>query len=144
MVETYMKKLLLISLSAMLLTACSDKNQFKEAVLEQMQNEQDVKDYKIDPEKMANCVVETTEKDMPGFFALDPYRLASYRNYTKLLNVPKSQDPKKTLVELSVDFGSGKKMSEAHSIYTESILTCLDAVMPQHAGDSEKANKLIP
>ncbi len=90
-----MNKLLLIALSALLLPACSDKNQFKDTVLEQMQQEQDVKDYKIDPEKMANCVVNTTEKGMPGFFAFDPYRLAAYRNYTKMLNVAKSADPKK-------------------------------------------------
>lgn len=135
-----MKKLLLISLSALFLTACSEKNQFKEAVLEQMQQEQDVKDYKIDPERMANCVVDTTEKDMPGFFVFDPYRLAAYRNYTKMLTVSKAPDPKKALEELNVEFGSGKKMAEAHSFYTESILQCLDASMPQRE-ETEKDDK---
>ncbi|MEQ1529842.1 MAG: hypothetical protein ABL925_11035 [Methylococcales bacterium] len=136
-----MKKLLLITLSALLLPACSDKNQFSQAVLEQMQQEQDVKDYKIEPEAMANCVVNTTEKGMPGFFVFDPYRLSAYRNYTKMLTLAKSPDPKKTLAELNVEFGSGKKMAEAHSNYTESILECLDAVMPQHPGDAEKEQK---
>ena len=38
-----MKKLLLITLSALLLPACADKNQYEQAVLEQMQKEADIK-----------------------------------------------------------------------------------------------------
>ena len=45
-----MKKLLLISLAAILLPACADRNQYEQAILEQMQKEQDLKDYKITPE----------------------------------------------------------------------------------------------
>jgi len=55
-----MKKLLLISLSALLLSGCADKKQYEETVLEQMQLEKDIKDYKLSPERMAKCVVDTT------------------------------------------------------------------------------------
>lgn len=37
-----MTKLLLIFLSAFLLSACADKNRYEQAVFEQMQKEQDV------------------------------------------------------------------------------------------------------
>jgi hypothetical protein len=135
-----MKKLLLISLSALLLPACADKNQYEQAVLEQMQKEQDIKDYKITPEYMTKCVVEKTSQNMPGIFPLDPNRLTAYRNYTKMMTLTKSADPKKTLEELRNDFGSAKALSDAHNNYTESLMECYSTVISQ-SEESEKENK---
>ncbi|MGZ8158022.1 MAG: hypothetical protein ACXWT1_02680 [Methylobacter sp.] len=132
-----MKKLLLISLSVLLLPACADKNQYEQTVLEQMQLEKDIKDYKLSPERMAKCVVDTTSNNMPGVFALDPKRLTAYRNYTKMLTLSSSKDPKKTLEELRADFGSAKDLAEAHSNYTESLMDCLSALI----GESEEPTK---
>ena len=132
-----MKKLLLISLAALLLPACADKNQYEQAVLAQMQKEQDLKDYKITPEYMTKCVVENTSENMPGIFALDPKRLMAYRNYTKMLTLSSSADPKKTLDELRTDFGSPKDLAEAHNNYTESLVECYSVVISK----SEEAVK---
>ena len=132
-----MKRLLLISLSALILPACADKNQYEQAVLEQMQKEADIKDYKITPEYMTKCVVDTTTQNMPGIFAFDPKRLMAYRNYTKMLTLTKSADPKKTLEELRTDFGSAKDLAEAHTNYTESLMECYSAVI----SESEEAAK---
>lgn len=131
---THMKKLLLISLSALLLPACADKNQYEQAVLEQILKEQDVKDYKIDPEHMAKCVVETSSSNMPGLFAFDPDRMTAYRNYTKMLTLAKSEDPQKTLETLRNDFGSAKALSEANNNYTESMMECYTAVISESEG----------
>ncbi len=132
-----MKKLLLISLSVLLLPACADKNQYEQAVLEQMQKEADIKDYKITPEYMTKCVVDTTSQNMPGIFAFDPTRMTAYRNYAKMLTLTNSTDPKKTLEELRVEFGSAKNLAEAHTNYTESLMECYSAVI----SESEKAAK---
>ncbi len=132
-----MKKLLLISLSALLLPACADKNQFEQTVLEQMQLEKDIKDYKLSPERMAKCVIDTVSNNMPGVFALDPKRLTAYRNYTKWLTLSSSKDPKKTIEELNADFGSAKEFAEARTNYTESQMDCLSALI----GESEEAAK---
>lgn len=132
-----MKKLLLISLSALFLPACADKNQYEQAVLEQMKKEADIKDYKITPEYMAKCVVDTTSKNMPGIFPFDPKRLTAYRNYTKMLTLANSADPKKTLEELRADFGSAKDLADAHTNYTESLMECYSAVI----SESEQAEK---
>ena len=132
-----MKKLLLISLCALLLPACADKKQYEQAVLEQMQKEADIKDYKITPEYMTKCVVDTSAQKMPGIFVFDPKRLMAYRNYTKMLNLTKSADPKKTLEELRTDFGSAKDLAEAHTNYTESLMECYSAVI----SESEEAAK---
>jgi len=132
-----MKKLLLISLSALLLTACTDKNQYEQTVLEQMQLEKDVKDYKLSPERMAKCVVDTSSAKMPGIFDLDPKRLTAYRNYTRMLTLSSSKDPKKTLEELRADFGSAKDLAEAHSNYTESMMDCISAVIIESEKSAE-------
>ena len=132
-----MKKLLLISLAALLLPACADKKQYEQAVLEQMQKEQDIKDYKIAPEYMTECVVEKTAQNMPGVFPLDPKRLTAYRNYTKMLTLSKSADPKKTLEELRTDFGTAKDLADAHTNYTESLVECYSVVI----SESEEAVK---
>lgn len=131
-----MKKLLLIALPALMLTACADKNQYQQAVLEQMQKEQDIKDYKLDPEQIARCVVDTSSSNMPGAFALDPTRMMAYRNYAKMLNVSKAQDPKKELEVLRNDFGSAKELSDAHNNYAESLVECYTSLI---SASDEKA-----
>jgi hypothetical protein len=98
-----------------------------------------VKDYKIDPETMALCVIDTTELEMPGFFELDPYRRAAYKSYTKMLTLMKASDPKKTLDELRKDFGSPKALADAHSNFTESMMNCYSAVMAK--SDPEEESK---
>ncbi len=124
-----MKKLALFCLSVLFLAGCADKNQYKEAVLEQMTNEKDIKDYNIDPEHMTDCVVDLTSKNMPGLFPFDPDRLTAYRNYTKMLTLTKSEDPKKTLEELRTSFGSPKALADAHNNYTESMMNCLSSII---------------
>lgn len=133
-----MKKILLVSMAALFATACAEKSEYEAAVLEDMKQEQDVKDYKIDPELMAECVIETTKEKMPGFYDLDPYRRQAYKNYTKMLKLSKSADPKKTLDELRQDFGSPKDLAEAHSNFTESMVNCYSAVMARLEPSEEK------
>ncbi len=125
----FMKKRALILLVALFLSACSDKENYHQAVLEQMKTEQDVKDYKIAPEKMADCIVDLSSKEMPGLFAFDPARLTAYRNYVKMLNLTKSKDPKKTMAELRTTFGSAKALADAHSNYTQAMMECISAVL---------------
>lgn len=120
-----MKKPLFIIICALSLTACADKQAYEQAVLEQMQQEQDVKDYKIDPEQMTNCVVGMTTSNMPGVFAFDPTRMTAYRNYTKMLTLNKAPDPKKTMEELRTAFGSPKELAEAHTNFMESFMECI-------------------
>ena len=134
-----MKKPLLIILLPFFLVACADKEHYEAAVLEEMKKEQDVKDYKIDPAYMADCVVDTTYQRMPGFFAFDPDRLQAYRNYTKMLTLTGSQDAQKKLEELRKDFGSPQELAKAHSVYTESVMDCYTAIL--HEGDAEESPK---
>lgn len=123
-----MKKILILCASALLLTSCADKEQYTQAVLAEMQSEQDVKDYNIDPEDMAECIVETSSKNMPGSFPLDPDRMMAYRNYARMVSMSTSsaKDKKKTFEELRSLFASPKELGDAHSNYTESVMTCIN------------------
>lgn len=134
-----MKKQHLILLCAVLsLTACADKNQYEQAVLEQMKKEQDIKDYKIAPEEMTKCVVAQTTEKMPGIFAFDPNRLMAYRNYARMLSTAVPKDTKTEMDELRKDFGSAQALAEAHANYTESVVECYSVVVSK-TEDVEKA-----
>lgn len=89
----------------------------------------------MEPEHLAKCVVDTSSKNMPGMFPLDPARLTAYRNYTKMLTLAKSADPKKTLEELRTDFGSAKALAEANANFTESMLDCYAALVSETEED---------
>ncbi len=132
-----MKKFILFGLSILSLTGCADKQQYEQAVLEQMQTEKDIKDYHIDPQHMTDCVVDLSSKNMPGVFPVDPARLTAYRNYTKMLTLNKAEDPAKTLEELRTSFGSPQALADAHSNYTESMMNCMSAIIME----SEEAEK---
>ena len=131
-----MKKFLLISLSALLLTACSEeKKQFVQAVSEQMQNDQDIKDYDLDPEKMTECVVDLVTQKMPGLFPFDPRRQPYYVGYSKLISVKQSENPKQSLLEVQEAFGSKKATMQALMNYSESVMTCVTALVSESYED---------
>ncbi len=141
-----MKKILLISLTALLLNGCSEKNNYEAAVLEELQREkksQDPKDYSVPVEKMADCIVEKSSENMPGLFAFDPDRLTALRNYSKMLTLPQSADPKKTMEELRNEFGSPKDLATARSNYIESEMECL-ALFVANTEGSEKEESAKP
>ena len=130
-------------MTALLLGGCADKQQYEQAVLEQMQADKDIKDYKIEPQHMTDCVVDLTTKNMPGLFPFDPARMTAYRNYTRMLTLTKSEDPKKTLEELRTNFGSPQALADAHNNYTESIMNCMTAILLE-SEDAEKQKKNEP
>lgn len=133
-----MKKILLICASALLMSGCAEKKEYEQAVLTQMQTEQDLKDYKIDPEHMTECVVELSSKDMPGVFAYDPAKLTAYKNYAQMLSMSTTVDKQKKLEELRSLFGSPKELAQAHANYTESVMNCLSSIIME-SEDAEKA-----
>ena len=136
-----MKKLILICASTLFLTACADKQQYEEAVLTQMQTEQDLKDYNIDPEHMTNCVVDLSSKNMPGVFAYDPDRLTAYQNYTSMLSMSTTKDKQSKLEELRSLFGSPRDLANAHANYTESVMNCLASIIMESESEEKAKNK---
>ena len=134
-----MKYLIMLSM-VLALTACAEKQEFENVVLEKMKVEKDIKDYKIDPEEMTKCVTSKTAMKMPGLFPGDPRRMQAYKNYIKMITLTESADPKKTLDELRSDFGSPKGLADAHAVYAESIVDCLSGLV---TGEEEKIQAVV-
>ncbi len=124
-----MKKIIVLGFTAALLSGCADKQQYEAAVLEQVKEDKDLADYKVDNDSMVECVVDLSSKKMPGSFPFDPARLMAYRNYAKMLNLTKSEDPMKTLQELRTDFGSPLALAEARSNFSNSIMECMASIL---------------
>lgn len=131
------KQWVICAVLALNLTACADKKNYEAAVLEDVKKEKDLETYHIEPEHMADCVIDTTYQKMPGFFPFHPDRLVAYRNYAKMLSVAKSSDPKKTLEELRKEFGSPQELAKAHSIYTESVMDCFSAITQETESETQ-------
>lgn len=134
-----MKKIILFTI-LLLVMGCADQQQYEQAILEQMQLEKDIKDYKINPEEMSKCVVSKSSTKMPGLFPFDPIRAATYKNYVKMLQLSKSSDAQKALEELRVDFGSPKGLADAHANYAESVMECMSGLV---TGEEEKLQAVI-
>jgi hypothetical protein len=134
-----MKKRLSLLLLTLFLFSCADKNQYEAAILAEMQKEKDLTDYKIAPEKMTECVIELTAQEMPGLFAFDPMRMQAYRNYTTMLTLTQTKDPKKTLAELIQQFGSAKELMKARVNYSENIGNCLASLIMKTEENQKEA-----
>lgn len=133
-----MKKILLITLSALFLIACSEeKEQFEQAVLEQMQNDQDIQDYNLDPERITRCIVDLVSKKIPGVFFFDPETRSYYVGYRKLISVKLGEDPEQTLLELHEIFGSAKATMQAQMNYSQSELTCITSLVTETEADAQ-------
>ncbi|MDT8406185.1 MAG: hypothetical protein RQ715_02935 [Methylococcales bacterium] len=108
-----------------LLAGCEPRNQFQEAVLNKMQQDSDIKDYRLDSEEMTDCIMTKLPRKMPGVFALDPRRLEAYQHYQKMLALPDAQNPQQTLQNLREVFGSPSALADAHRNYSQSFMDCL-------------------
>ncbi len=141
---TLKKTLLLLPLCLACLTGCSEKKNFEAAVLTKMQNDPDLKDYHIQPERMRDCVVETVGANMPGLFFADPDRLKAYQAYTKMLTLKDSTDPQKMLADLRNDFGSAKGLTDANRNFSESVLLCQTALTSESDAAAAEASPAPP
>lgn len=132
-----MKKLILICLSTALLAGCfEEKEKFQVAVFEELKNDQDIKDYALDPGEMSQCVVDIASKHMPGFFAYDPQREPFYAGYTKLIKLKSAENPKDVLAELREIFGPGDAVTKAQLNYSESVFACFQNLVSKTDPDA--------
>lgn len=123
-----MKKVLIL-MTAVMLVGCAEKAEYEQAVLQQVERDKDIKDYNIDPKIMVDCVVQTSSKDMPGLVPFDPERSKAYKNYSKMLKLNETEDPKKTMDELREAFGTPKGLADAHANYAESVVECISGLV---------------
>jgi len=133
-----MKKLILASLSVLTLAACSDKNEYHQTVLDLVTNDADIRSYHLDPETIADCIVDLTSKEMPGVLPFEPRRQDTYRGYTQMISLKTSTNPEEVLKELRESFGSAKGLAEAHMNYSKSYLECISTITNRTLDENEE------
>ncbi len=137
-----MKKILIISL-LITLSACSEKDEYQQTVLELIRNDQDIKSYHLDPETITQCIVDLSSKNMPGFVPFEPIRKTAYKGYTKMIALKKSENPKTVLKELRESFGSAKGLADAHRNYSDSYLECISSQTSRQLDVQEEDEKVL-
>ncbi|MCU0734794.1 MAG: hypothetical protein MUF20_04600 [Methylotetracoccus sp.] len=122
-----MSKKTFLVLLVLLLSACEAQQQamgLREAVLAKLQDDPDLKDYKLDPAKVADCVVRAISDDAPGIPG-DPRRDTYFKAYTHMLSVKTPTEAEQTLEQYKEFFGSQQGVREAALKVTDHIMTCM-------------------
>jgi len=116
----------------LLLTGCDrGKSGLEQALAENFRDDQDLKDYKIDPDDMAECVADKISSAIPGLPGA-PQRKAYFEAYTKMVKVTANKEnPQPVLEENKEVFGSVRKAREAAFGITAHVLDCMGELVQQ-------------
>lgn len=132
-----MKKIIMAALTAAMLSACSagpEQVSLKEALVSKLKDDPDLKDYKIEPAEVADCVVKAITDSLPGFPG-DPKRAKFYEAYAKFVAVKSPGDAESATNEYKDLFGSVIQAREAAVSVTDHIMGCMGIAIEQHAGE---------
>jgi hypothetical protein len=129
------KKLLVVCCTVLLLIACSSQEQkdLREALVSKLKDDSDLKDYKLEPATIADCVVGEITADLPGFPG-DPQRERFYQAYVHFVNVKSPADADKSITDYQDLFGSVKQAREAATNITNHIMTCMGQAIEKSGG----------
>lgn len=125
-----MKKLLLVMLAATLLSACGrqEKLTLEQALLEKMQADSDLKDYKIDPKDMTGCVLDEIAQSLP-VMPVDSQRGAYFDAYAKFIT---ANNPMQAINDAVPLFGSVQASRKAAMNVTEFVISCMGRLMDKY------------
>lgn len=125
-----MKKLLLAMLAATALTGCGrqEKLTLEQALLEKMQADTDLKDYKIAPEDMTGCVMEEIAQSLP-VLPVDTRRGAFFDAYAQFIT---ATNPLKAIEDAAPLFGSVAEARKAAMSVTDHIMSCMGRLLDQN------------
>ncbi|MEE9412125.1 MAG: hypothetical protein V3V22_03635 [Methylococcales bacterium] len=132
------KKFILLSAAflsaALLLVACSKEgSEYEELLAKEFAKDQDVIDYKLDPEDMANCVVDQISGDIPGFSGSPIYE-NYFKGYKLLLRPDDSSEIAERMEKAEEIFGSKKAANKARLDVINHILYCMPQVKEKNRG----------
>jgi len=126
-----MKKILICLVIALALSSCQrskEQTGLKEALIAKLKDDSDLKDYKIDPADMAECVYQEIADGAPGMPG-DPKRPRYFEAYTKFVGVGSPGDAEKAIKEYQDVFGDAKAANQAATSITDLIMSCMGAAI---------------
>lgn len=135
-----MKKLIVLLVAALAFTACAKKEKtgLKDVLIQRFSEDQDLKDYKLDPADVADCVIDEISSTLPGF-AGDPRRDEYFKAYEKFFDVKSATDAEASINEFERLFGSRQKAREAALGITDHIMTCMGKAIENAPTDGHRA-----
>ncbi len=134
-----MKKIIVLISTILLLAGCSkERAEYEELLLERFSKDQDVIDYKLDPEDLTNCVVDQVAGDIPGFSGSPVYE-SYFRGYKLLLRPKDPTEIPERMREAEEIFGSKLAMSKARLQITNHTMFC----MPQVREKKERSENMF-
>lgn len=121
-----MTKLVMVALSCLMMVACAKKEKtgLREVLVARFADDQDLKDYKLDPGGVADCVIDEISSTLPGF-AGDPRRAEFFKAYERFLAVKSAADAEAAVAEFERLFGTRQRAREAALGITDHIMTCM-------------------
>lgn len=140
-----MKKLIVLFVAALAVSACAKKEKtgLKDVLIQRFSEDQDLKDYKLDPADVADCVIDEIASTLPGF-AGDPRRDEYFKAYEKFFNVKSATDAEASINEFERLFGSRQKAREAALGITDHIMTCMGKAIENAASDGHRVREEKP
>lgn len=137
-----MKKPLLVLTALLSLTACGQKEKLglEEALLARLNEDQDLKDYKLNPQEVADCTLEGISDSLP-IMPTDPRRAQYFEAYAQFLSSPTSPEEAHRMIEGQKElFGSVQAARQAALSITDHIMTCMGLLIaartPEDNGQS--------
>ncbi|MFN3918721.1 MAG: hypothetical protein ACK4JF_00340 [Methylohalobius sp.] len=121
-----MKKLFILTLTAVLLSACESKerSEFQQKLAARLATDPDLKDYNLDPNEVAECVTSEIAKTLPGFRG-SPARKPYWEAYAAFENARTTEEALATVKQYQTVFGTEKLASAAALGITEHIMNCM-------------------
>lgn len=135
-----MKKLLLVIAALLTLAACGQKEKIslEEALLTSLKNDQDLKDYNLDPQEVANCTLDAISDSLP-VMPTDPRRAQYFEAYALFLSAPSSPENAHKMIEGQKElFGSIQAARQAAMSVTDHIMTCMGLLIAARDPEGQK------
>ena len=131
-----MKKMIFALFVALALSACSSSKEqldLKEALMAKLKDDPDLKDYKLDPSDIADCIVDNITDSLPGIMG-DPRRPQFLEAYAKFVSVKSPKDADAAAETYKDLFGSVQQAHEAGLGVTDYIMSCIGVAIEKRDG----------
>ncbi len=137
-----MKKILFLILAALLIGGCSykERNEFEEKLAARLATDEDLKDYNLDPNEVAECVTSEIAKTLPGFRGT-PARKPYWEAYASFESSRNTEEGFGAIKKAAKVFGSEKKASAAALSITEYIMHCMGKLIESSSPSGSKTSE---
>jgi hypothetical protein len=136
-----MKKMMTVFIAALLLSGCGDSKEqkdLKQVFTEKFKDDADLKDYKLKPEDIAECVVANISQEAPAIPG-DPKRDRYFAAFTKFASVKSPAELEKSVKEYQDVFGGVKESFAAANTITDHVMSCMGLAIEKAAPDGKPA-----